>query len=79
MNGKKARNLRKMVKEELGDLDSVKYEHIQHPERLVQVGVKSDGNPEYEVVTPTTVRLVAACQRRIYQQTKALHHEYYGR
>lgn len=79
MNGKQARNLRKIVKEEASNLEAVKYENVDHNERLVMVGTGIDGKPKYEVYKPVTVKMNNYCQRRIYQQLKRFHSQYYGR
>ena len=79
MNGKQARNLRRVVRQEASHLEEVAYEVERHPERIRLVGTKVDGSPQYESYQPETVRLANHCQRHIYQNLKALHHSFFGR
>lgn len=70
MNGKKARNIRKMVEKTLGHLPEIAYQDIERKPRLVETGkFNPDGTQQRVVYTPTT-RILKDCQREVYQQLK---------
>lgn len=77
MNGKQSRKLRKLIATEGYMLPEVTYTERKKT-KLVQVGVKSNGKPEYHPQEKVTVEL-GRCQRSLYQRAKRLHHSYYGR
>lgn len=76
MNGKQARNLRKLI-ERNSNIPAKVYEEVKHNERLMQVGLTAEGKPNYVPHTPVTIEL-GECQRHYYQRAKKLHHLYQG-
>jgi len=78
MNGKKARNLRKIVRESLGNLPERKYTHTNvHTRQFFTGRTNLDGTPRMIPMELFTVELVG-CQRAAYQKTKHLHHIYHS-
>lgn len=75
MNGKAARNLRKLLKKELGDtLPETTYEDKKHTRTFIS-GTSLDGSPQfssYEVYT----RRLSSCLRALYQRAKKRHYQY---
>lgn len=79
MNGKQARNLRNLIREEMGQLPLVQYEDTNKHTRWYNTGVLNlDGTPGMAPITTSTRQLVG-CQRKAYQKAKKLHHLFHGR
>lgn len=79
MNGKQARNLRKLVREDMGQLPLVQYEEKNLHTRWLNTGVLNlDGTPKMVPFT-TSTRELGGCQRKAYQKAKKLHHLFHGR
>lgn len=68
MNGKQARNLRKLIREEIPDLPEVSYKRTNK-----RTKVTLSGNT-YETFTLE----LAGCHRGLYQRAKQLHYQYTG-
>lgn len=77
MNGKKARELRNIVRNSAEHLPVVNYVDTPH-QKMLPVGFTSDGKLKYEVFTLFQRRL-EDCQRHLYQKAKVYHHFFYGR
>lgn len=78
MNGKQARNLRKIVKDNLTTLPVVDYKETNTHEKLFFGGHNTDGTVRYIPVEVST-RVLDGCQRQHYQRMKHYHNAYYGR
>lgn len=78
MNGKKARNLRKLIEKNIPDLPKVEYAEKNQREKLFPGGLNSDGTPRYTPLIVST-RVLENCQRQVYQKAKTIHHAYHGR
>ena len=78
MNGKQARNLRKLVKEQDPLAPPLFYIKANRADKLYIKGTKTDGMPEYGSYESYTSEL-GYCQRALYQRAKKLHGMFYGR
>lgn len=78
MNGKQARNLRKLVKDNAPQFPAKTYTKTNKAEKLYIKGTKTDGMPEYGSYESYTL-VLGDCQRALYQRAKKLHGMYYGR
>lgn len=76
MNGKKARNLRKLIRTELEHLPERQYHATKvHTREFFSGSTNLDGTPRMIPLELCTVELVA-CQRVAYKKAKQLHHMY---
>lgn len=76
MNGKKARNLRKLVANEMPQLPERNYRRTNVHNRLYPNGrLDTEGKPSFDVVEVCTM-VLAGCQRKAYKGAKKLHHLY---
>lgn len=76
MNGKQARKLRKIVREDMPNFPERQYRHVNvHTKQYATGTINLDGTPRYIPLELSTVELVA-CQRVAYQKAKQLHHMY---
>lgn len=76
MNGKQARKLRKLIRNNLDGMPVVNYDEVNQREKLYPVGVNVDGTTRFYPVVVGT-RVLNGCQRQAYQKAKKLHHTYH--
>lgn len=76
MNGKQAKRLRQIIREDMGNYPVTQYTEVNvHDKQFFTGQTNLDGSPQYVPVRCSTRELVA-CQRKAYQLAKQLHHQY---
>lgn len=86
MRGKVAKRLRKIAKVGArAKAPLISYVAVEHPRKYFDdatgapITAKLAEKMKHIVYDPITVRLDGDCVRAKYQQSKGLHHQYYGR